>query len=83
LLKEAEPPLITDDYSNRIVKTVMRVDDCAKRCDEDSSCSAFEFGNGKDLSKKGDCHLRSVSKSKFTAQSGVDLYINKIFIYKW
>jgi hypothetical protein len=61
----------------------LNVDECAKRCDEDSECSAFEFGNGKDISTKGDCKLGSVSSSKFTAKSGVDLYINKIYFYKW
>jgi hypothetical protein len=45
----------------------LSVDECAKRCDEDSSCSAFEYGNGKDLSKKGDCTIKKVSTDKFTA----------------
>jgi hypothetical protein len=69
LLKETEPLLI--------------VDECAKRCDEDSTCSAFEVGNGKVLSKMGDCDLKRVSEDKFTAKSGVDLYINKIYVYEW
>jgi hypothetical protein len=59
----------------------LTVDECAKRCDEKSTCSAFEFG--KDISKEGYCHLGSVSNSKFTAKPGVDLYVNKVYIYKW
>jgi hypothetical protein len=33
------------------------VDECAKLCDENSTCKAFEYGTGKGLYNKGECHL--------------------------
>jgi hypothetical protein len=52
---------------SKVTKKGLSVDECAKTCDEDSSCAAFEIGTGKIGSdyKKGDCRLQSVYKSEF------------------
>jgi hypothetical protein len=57
------------------------VNECAKLCDDNSKCLAFEFGNGratKGKRKKGDCVLnRGVKQGgkSYCKKWGLDLYI--------
>jgi hypothetical protein len=42
-------------------KRPLSVDECAKLCDENSTCAAFEYGNGRGSYKKGKCLLQSTN----------------------
>jgi hypothetical protein len=42
-------------------KIHLSVDECAKLCDENSTCAAFEYGNGRGSYKKGECILQSTN----------------------